>query len=305
MSKKYILSISGGGIRGLIPSVFLHELYKRTGKHPTELFDFFTGTSTGGIISLLLTSPDKYSTQDILNFYLGENAKRIFKPNSMRLPWDSVKYPAKQIESVLQEKLKSYHLSECTKPTVITLYDMITRDSMFINSTEEKYSNFQMWECARATSAAPTYFSPFQLRDIVAIDGGVFANNPSLFCGGIEAHKVFPEDELVIVSLGTGSFTTPVSYKALSKWTILDWASQIYSICNDGQSDTTRYAMSTMVEKENYFSFDLKLPKGMDEMDNVKDSFLNDLVELSQEQLANDWKIEFNRLIEQLTAAIK
>ena len=117
-NKKYILSISGGGIRGVIPAMFLHELFKRTGKHPTEIFDMFIGTSTGAIISLLYNSPVKYSTEDVVDFYLGADAKKIFKGKTISLPWDTVKYPEKDIESVLQNKLKDYKLKDCIKPCV-------------------------------------------------------------------------------------------------------------------------------------------------------------------------------------------
>jgi len=53
-----ILSIDGGGIRGIIPAMILAELERRAGRPACRLFDFIAGTSTGGIIALAVTKPD-------------------------------------------------------------------------------------------------------------------------------------------------------------------------------------------------------------------------------------------------------
>src|SRR5512133_1606572 len=78
-----VLSVDGGGIRGVIPAMVLADLEERTGKHTAELFDLIAGTSTGGIIALALTVPDKdgkprWMAADLVDLYLIEGP-RIFE----------------------------------------------------------------------------------------------------------------------------------------------------------------------------------------------------------------------------------
>lgn len=296
---KYILSISGGGIKGIIPALFLYELYKRTGKQPREIFDFFIGTSTGGIMALLLNSPKNFTVEEVVKFYVGEDAKKIFKQRNFKLPWDAVKYPSNQVEEVLFNKMEEYLLKDCINPVTVTTYDMVSRNSLFINSYGNQFKDLKMWECARSTSAAPTYFAPFKLKDMCNCDGGLFANNPTFF-GYIEAKKYFnSNDNLVIISIGTGSSATSLSYEKLIKWNILDWAANLFNIFNDGQSDTTTYAMNKLLEntKDKYISFDLKLPENCDEMDNVTDKYLNALIDIAKKEIKGNWNIKINELL--------
>ena len=85
-----ILSIDGGGIRGIIPATFLIEFEKRTGKPICELFDLIAGTSTGGILAAALTLPNslgkpEYSAEQVHSAYL-EYSGTIFH-RSMGRPW--------------------------------------------------------------------------------------------------------------------------------------------------------------------------------------------------------------------------
>src|SRR3989338_6601734 len=86
VQKKHIrvLSIHGGGVKGIIPAVILHNITTRAGRPVTELFDYIIGTSVGGIIATALTIPKgldnktpRYTTQDILDMLLND-AKKIF-----------------------------------------------------------------------------------------------------------------------------------------------------------------------------------------------------------------------------------
>jgi patatin-like phospholipase/acyl hydrolase len=299
MPKRYILSISGGGIKGLLPSLFLNELSKVTRKHPTEIFDMFVGVSTGGIISLLLNSPEQYTTEDIVNFYVGKDAKKIFKKKKINLPFMLPKFPSFNIEEVLKDKLKEHELKDCIKPTVVTTYDMNSRNSLFLNSSDPKFNNIKMWEASRATASAPTFFQPFKLGDKALIDGGMISNNPSIFAV-VEALKHFPHDEIVLVSLGTGSSASGVSYEKLNKWGVIDWVSNLFNIFQDGISDTTDYALSILLSKEEYFCFNPKLPSSLDRMDDVSDEYLNELVSLFKDNMLNNWRDEFNRLASEI-----
>lgn len=295
MVNKILLSISGGGVR-LFPALVLHELYRRTGKQPSDIFDMFIGTSTGAIMSLLYNSPNDYTTEDVVNFYLGEEVKKIFKGKLIKLPWDTAKYPAKDIESVLQNRMGEATLKDCKRPCVITTNDTNTRQIIFMNSIEDRYKDIKMWQAARASSAAPIYFPVFKLGDMSLIDGGVSCNDPSS-CGLDEINKLFDLDDITVISLGTGSSATSIPYDKISKWNIIDWAANIYGFCSDGQSDIAQYHIKRVLPEDKVITFNFILPSGLDSMDDASDKNLNNLVCLFKELIAGDWRDNMNQLV--------
>lgn len=222
-----ILSIDGGGIRGVIPATVLVELEKLTGKKIYELFDLIAGTSTGGILTAALTTPDpankaipRYSAQDALNLYLYQG-QRIFghKSGFFGKLFGSI-FPGKDIEDCLKEFFGDAKLSEALTPALITAYELEHRIPFIFNSDrarKDKAWDFYMREAARATSAAPAYFPPYKLKrqdpptmikrmnrrsgsmeDVQVayfglVDGGVFANNPTM-CAYAEANRFRGDD---------------------------------------------------------------------------------------------------------------
>lgn len=266
---KKILSIDGGGIRGIIPAVILDEIEKRKGKPIAELFDLIAGTSTGGILAVCLTKPgpDKkpeYSALDIVNLYKKEGSK-IFNKSF----WKSVmsmgnlvdeKYSQKGIEEVLHTYLGDTKLAECLTEVIITSYETERRFPFFFKSrkakTEPTY-NYLLKEVARSTSAAPTYFEPSKVRaeppvDYYSlIDGGVYANNPAM-CGYVEAIKIFPDEkDFLFVSLGTGELTRRIAYDDAKDWGLAEWARPLLNVVFDGVSDSVNYQLIQLLPDQN------------------------------------------------------
>ena len=212
-----ILSIDGGGIRGIIPAILLAEMEKVTGKKIYELFDFFAGTSTGGILTLLLNKPNPLAASDLIELYGGIDGKRIFKKNCFTLLnyiFKGPKYDKKGIESVLSEKLGDTLLKDTLKPVLITSYETECRNATFFSNYDCRYKDLFLKEAARATSAAPTYFEPLNIQyKGTFIDGGVAANNPAM-CAYVEVLKLLKREgidpdskKIIVVSLGTGTAT--------------------------------------------------------------------------------------------------
>ena len=171
-----ILSIDGGGIRGLIPALLLAEIEKNCGQI-SQLFDFFAGTSTGGILTLLLNRPNPLPAEQISKIYQGDDAKKIFKKNIFNILTKGEKYDSKGIESVLSTKLENYCLKDSLNPVLIPSYDMESRNTVFFNNYDNKYNNIFLKDIARATSAAPTYFEPYRINGTrTFVDGGVAVN---------------------------------------------------------------------------------------------------------------------------------
>jgi uncharacterized protein len=224
---KRILSLDGGGIRGILSGKVLesleeklNEAYAKKNGAPRakpirlgEYFDLMSGTSTGGILTCLMLCPSdddptypKYSAKEAVDLYLN-NGAAIFKPTLFgRLPgflegFGGSKFGENSMVELLKTYFKEAKLSNMLKPCLITTYDIQERQAVFFTSHDaqkKESKDFPLWEVCRATSAAPTYFPPASARSgddyvIHAIDGGLFANNPCM-CAMIEALKIFRDD---------------------------------------------------------------------------------------------------------------
>lgn len=287
-----VLSIDGGGIRGLIPALVLAEIENRTGKRVAELFDLIAGTSTGGILALGLTRPGKmsepaFSAAQMAALY--ENKGHLIFSRSI---WHRLralgsiltsKYPANGLENVMEQYFGQTLLSEALTELLVTSYEIERRRPWFFKtiharSPKKDGYDFPMKKVARATSAAPIYFPPVRFSMgrgkgyCSLIDGGVFANNPAM-CAYAEVKKMFePGTDIQMVSLGTGELTRPVMYHRAKRWGLIQWAQPLLNIVFDGISDTVDYQLQQLLpEREDglirYCRLQTTLVKGDDDMD--------------------------------------
>jgi patatin-like phospholipase/acyl hydrolase len=264
-----VLSIDGGGIRGIIPAMILAEIEDRTGKSVAEMFDLIAGTSTGGILALGLAMPgdggkSKYKAEDLIEFYEKEGLRIFSRPAGHRI--DSLegiaeeRYPSEGIEQVLAEYFGEVRLKDALTRILITSYEIQLRIPFFFRSERAKDSadyDFPMTQVARATSAAPTYFEPAKVEaedpvDYYAlVDGGVFANNPAM-CVYVEARRILEAEDssdtdILVVSLGTGQLTDRLRYEEAAGWGLLGWARPIIDVVFDGVSDTVDFQLRELL----------------------------------------------------------
>lgn len=191
-----ILSIDGGGIRGLIPALILTEIERRTGKKTSEMFDLLAGTSTGGIIAIGLNVADPetgqpYAASRIAKLY-ESNGQQIFQKRHWVQALGSLvdeSFQHQGLEDILHAYFGEAELINSKTGLLITAYDIVRRKPFYFISREAQLrpnqENFRMRDIARATSAAPTYFEPHLLSNghydqLALVDGGVFANNPAM-----------------------------------------------------------------------------------------------------------------------------
>jgi predicted acylesterase/phospholipase RssA len=135
-----------------------------------------------------------------------------------------------------------------------------------------------MWQVARATAAAPTYFEPFEVAAMTPhgglVDGGVFANNPAM-CAYVEANKLHGRaNDFLIVSIGTGQYSSPIHYRDAKGWGLALWAKPILNVVFDGVSDTVDHQMRSLCQpgpdrRPRYYRFQCRLDPRCDAMDDT------------------------------------
>ena len=273
---KIILSIDGGGIRGIIPAAILDYLEKKIQEIQNDprirignLVDFVAGTSTGSILGSLMLLPcsksvhptPKYAMQEIIELYV-KYGPQIFYRNL----WHSIKtlggifgskYPSSNIENPLIQMSNHYKMKDLIKPCLFTGYDINKRQiNIYTNQDKnDKYSNYYIKDIIRGSSSIPGYFSPAYFREGLdthtVIDGGIFANNPSVIAF-LEFSKINPDinpNNILMISLGTGkSKNMNFSYETTKKWGITLWIYPIIDIILSGSSEIADYEMKKLFD---------------------------------------------------------
>lgn len=262
-----VLSIDGGGIRGIIPGTILDflesELQKLDGEEArlADYFDVIAGTSTGGLVTAMLTAPDDnnrplFAAKDITDFYL-EECPKIFPQISYPFPQaakivkalSGPKYDGKYLHNLAKEKLGKIRLHQTLTNIAIPTFDIKKLQPTIFSSYEVKNKpslDALLSDICIATSAAPTYLpahsfettdSEGKVREFNLIDGGVAANNPTLIAIGETTKQIMRGNSdyfaikqmdygrLLVISLGTGSHKDEEKYNAngAAKWGLLGW----------------------------------------------------------------------------------
>jgi patatin-like phospholipase/acyl hydrolase len=265
---KRVLSIDGGGIRGLVPALVLAEIERQTGKPMSSLFDLIAGTSTGGILALGLTCPGndgnrKYAAADLVELYKTKGheifpsqflggVKQLFGP----------KYSAQGIETILRSYFGEARLQDVITNVFVPAYEIQKRDPFFFRSSrarEDPAFDFPLWAVARATSAAPTYFAPAEVtaqggETWVNVDGGLYANNPSIWAMADVLAEGVPLDNILVASLATASKQSkhPFLLKDARGWGLLGWARPVIDIALTGGSDATEFTLAQLLGERNF-----------------------------------------------------
>ena len=280
MAAKFrILSLDGGGLRGIIPVMVLKGIERRSGKRITDLFDMVAGTSTGGLIACGITVSDngispKYALEEIEKIYV-ENGKDIFpkksafntfvsKITSLKNP----KYSAKGLQKVLTDLMGDKRISDCAKPILITTYDLFNNEALIFKyrqAISHPDSNALLKDICRATSAAPTYLPAYDFvyrdKKRLCVDGGLYMNNPSMgaLIEMVKYHREAPYNlpelklaDIAILSLGTGHYTSKIAQKKVEGWGLLDWAPNITDVMMQAINQTINYQAEELTHAENF-----------------------------------------------------
>jgi len=313
-----VLSIDGGGIRGIIPALVLAELEDCTGRPVSELFELIAGTSTGGLLALALSKPGEdgrpaFTARELVDLYTKEGPLIFSRSIWRRIHTvDSLvdeKYSAAELEHALDKYIGATLLSEARTDVLVTAYEIERRFPFFFKSAKARDRadhDFPMRAAARATSAAPTYFEPYKLEAsggdnyFALVDGGVFANNPAM-CAFAEVKRADPGVDCLLVSLGTGELTRRLPYDDVRGWGLVEWVRPVIDVMFDGVSDTVDYQLRQLLPEDRYFRLQTRLGEANDDLDDAGEENLR-LLQLEAERLIAEQRKELDRLCAILTA---
>ncbi|XP_061343194.1 patatin-like protein 2 isoform X2 [Gastrolobium bilobum] len=283
-----ILSIDGGGIRGIIPQELDGEDARLA-----DYFDVIAGTSTGGLVTAMLSAPnDKqrplFAAKDIKPFYM-DHCPKIFPQVQHRGLWGSIqkllislggpKYDGKYLHEVVREKLGETRLHETLTNIVIPTFDIKSLQPTIFSSYQIKRSpcfDARLSDICISTSAAPTYLPAYHfknqdpegnLHEFNLIDGGVCANNPTLVAMNQVTKQIIDDNpdffpikpmeygRFLIISLGTGTPKNEQKFNAkmAAKWGVLDWlthggSTPLIDVFTQSSADMVDFHLATVTQ---------------------------------------------------------
>ena len=284
MAKYRILSIDGGGIRGIVTTVLMQRLESTPGLTGfLDKVDLIAGTSTGGLLALGIGRG--LDLADIRDLYINDGPK-IFDDSWLDDLLDLGKlrgadYKIGPMRRVFKRVLgDTTTLGQLRKRVLITAFDMDNEDDDDLKRTwkPKLFHNFPgggndrhalAYKVGMYTAAAPTYFPSVDGY----IDGGVYANNPAMCALAQTQDKRYRPtpalDEVVLLSLGTGTSLFYIRGKTLD-WGYAQWIKPLISLMLDGISGIADYQCHQMLRQRYHrlapvFPPDVSIP-----MDGVK-----------------------------------
>lgn len=253
-----ILTIDGGGIKGVFPAAFLATIEDEIGAPIADYFDLIAGTSTGGIIAIGLGLG--LTAKELLNLYR-ETGRRIFYRRRFAALGQifRAKYTNSALKEVLVQAFGGRYLGESTKRLLIPSLNLAAeRVHLYKTSHHPKLVmdyRVPAVEVALATVAAPTYF-PIHMspEGVPYIDGSMWARNP-LGLAVIEAIGVleWPRDEIKVLSLGCTSTHLNVSWQKRISLGSSYWGARIADVFMKAQSSSAIATSHALVGSHNVY----------------------------------------------------
>jgi hypothetical protein len=276
MGSARILSIDGGGVRGVIPGVLMQRLGREPGLSDwLDRVEFVAGTSTGGLIALMLAAG--LAPQAIRDLY-EQRARHVFADSI----WDDIRDLGKilgadyNVDNLRREAHTVFgdrRLDEFTKRVLVTAFDLDNKDAQARTWKPKIFHNFEgpdsdgsqlAYKIATYTSAAPTFFA----SEDGYIDGGVFASNPSM-CALAQSQdrRNLPSDrpalsEVRLFSFGTGHSFDHVEGKALD-WGYVQWIRPLISLMLEGTNGIADFQCRQILGDDQYFRLAPMFPPGI------------------------------------------
>ena len=246
-----VLSIDGGGVRGLVPALILAEIERQSGRPIYQQFDLVVGTSTGSILALGLTRPRNadaqqplFTAKDLVQLYRDQGTqvfptsfavlrylRRLFRP----------KFSPHGAEALYEKYFEDVRFHEALTNVAVPAYDIEESRRIWFRSYASAHGELLMRDLVRGATAAPTFFPPARFAvdtgvsasgHVALVDGALFANNPTLDAY-LMAQKLLTNQEdksLLLVSIGTGQSVRKHSFEEAWGWGVLGWMDPLLEI---------------------------------------------------------------------------
>ena len=258
------LALDGGGVRGIYAAQLLAKVEQSLGTKIADCFDLIAGTSTGSIMAGAAVA--EIAMADIVNLFENGTAS-IFRKRSfitdLSALWRS-RYSTQALDAVLQRYVPHLTLGEISIPLMITSANLATGGvhvfkSAYLKDLGEPYvrdGQVLLRDAILASCAAPTLFDPREVGPHLLVDGGLWANNPSIIAL-TEALSKFTKtiEEVKVLSIGTGH--VPQMYRRQRRWGLLTgWGRDklvAYTLSLQSQASTN---MAKLILGQQYLRLD-------------------------------------------------
>jgi len=272
-----ILSLDGGGIKGVFEASFLNAVQKATSAPLASYFDLIAGTSTGGIIAIGLGLG--LGAADLLEFYKSHGPQIFNRSGGRLVGWwhwlsDKMKnrYSAERLRAALEETFKEKKLGDATTRLLIPAFNL-SAGEIHIFKTRH-HPRLQMdykvraVDVALATTAAPSYFPIHRSEEMLLIDGGIWANNPTGLAV-VEAMTILevPRANIQVLSIGCTQEVSDLSGGGSGE---LQWARRALNCAFAGQSFGSMGTAAMLVGHERILRINPPVPKGKFSLDSTK-----------------------------------
>lgn len=305
-----ILTIDGGGSRGIIPITILLHLIELLPSNILDYFDYFSGSSVGVILLCILLLPNfdpiMFSFNEFKNMveliFYSSFFNRIKTLNGFYGPLydDSYKY------SSLIKYFGNYTVNDLLKNIFIPIYDLKCGKCIFI--TKETFPNLKLIDLVMAATAAPSYFKPWEVHydnhDYMFVDNGTVANNP---CNILLSYIINKHDgnvdiqlnsnkiinNMLLVSIGTGIFDVEFKHH---NWGAAYWMGDIAELFMRADSETELFRTRCLIGS-NMYRLDINIPDNtLYKLDIINEQALTKLVEYTKNYLIQN-KVMFDELL--------
>lgn len=293
-----ILALDGGGIRGLITLQVLKHLEETTGKPVAELFDVIAGTSTGAIIATLLVLSDdqgkpKHSAAELVDLY-EDASRRVFQSTWYHrlLTLGGLlgpRYSNHDKIALADELYADANFRDLLLPVVVPSYSVEKGDLHLFTNWAPDHAEMLIAPLITAATSGPTYFPAVELNGLpqgagAYMDGAVLDLDPAQEVL-LYALQEFPEDDIVMVSIGTGDPNFGLTRQEGERGGLMSWLLPLERIAIDGRGELAstwleRYAKTAAGDGFTYFRFDTALPAGVGPLDDTSPEMVARLKQL-------------------------
>ncbi len=280
-SRFQILSLDGGGLKGLFSAALLAEFEADLGISIVDHFDLIVGTSTGGLVALGLGAG--FAPQEIVDFYVSEGPKVFGRPRGRLRNARRAKYSPERLKSALEGLLDERTLGSSQRPLVIPSYSLDAQDVYLFKTPHHRHLTRDwrelMVDVAMATTAAPTFLPAYALRNHRLIDGGLWANNPTLV-GVVEAVSMFnvPLSDIRVLSLGATEDVRHLG-TTLNRAGWLQWVMKGGAAILRAQNLGTFHAAEHLIGPTKIDRINAVVPEGLFQLDRINVTRLRALAE--------------------------